>query len=52
MLIPDIMRKINLELPNEVFRPPSDGGLMIPQEQVGHVFVKRLVYQKVKVTFL
>ena len=25
------------------FRPPSDGGLMIPQEQVGHVFVKRLV---------
>ena len=34
------------------FRPPSDGGLMIPQEQVGHVFVKRLVYQKVKLTFL
>jgi len=26
------------------FRPPSDGGLMIPPRKVGDVFVKRLVY--------
>ena len=27
----------------KVFRPPSDGGLMIPQEQKNDVLVKRLV---------
>ena len=26
------------------FRPPSDGGLMIPPRTLGDVFVKRLVY--------
>ena len=35
--------------PYIVFRPPSDGGLMIPPWTLGHVFVKRLVYIKVKI---
>ena len=35
-----------------VFRPPSDGGLMIPQEQVGDVFVKRLVFFFLLLLFL
>ena len=35
---------MNLDTPTFTIRPPSDGGLMIPQEQVSHFFVKRLVF--------